>query len=153
MQRSRRITPYPLTWEIPTAAVFGLLLVLALGVQAGRSIANLVAGARWRFVDRADLFATIPDILGGDAAAGLTGLLQDTASIGLLRVCIGVTCVLVLVLSGWLTKIALDRWGPGRLQGMATAAEAETLLGRSRLRRHAQVIRPDLYGRARGTRR
>ena len=31
--------------------------------------------------------------------------------------------------------------------------QAETLLGRSRLRRHAQVIRPDLYGRARGARR
>lgn len=152
MQRSRRTTPYPLTWEIPTGALLALLLVFVLGLQAGRSIANLLAGGPWRFVDRAALFVTVPDLISGDAAAGLTSL-SATAGSHLLWACMAMTCVLLLALAGWLTKVALDRWGPGRLQGMATAAEAETLLGRSRLRRHAQVIRPDLYGRARGARR
>ena len=152
MQRSRRATPYPLTWEVPAAAAVALLLVLALGIQVGRSIANLLAGGGWRFVDRADLFATVPAVLGGDAAAGLTGL-HDMAGSRLLWGSVAGACVVLLAAAGWATKMALDRWGPGRLQGMATAAEAETLLGRSRLRRHAQVIRPDLYGRARGARR
>lgn len=152
MQRSRRSTPYPLTWEVPTAAVFALVLVLVLGLQAGRSISNLLAGGSWRFVNRADLFVTVPGLLRGDAAAGLTSV-AEPANPQLLWACMATTCVLLLALACWLTKVALDRWGPGRLQGMATAADAENLLGRSRLRRHAQVIRPDLYGRARGARR
>lgn len=65
MQRSRRATPYPLTWEIP-AAVAGLLLLLVLGAQIGRSVANLIAGAGWRFVDRTDLVTTVPALLRGE---------------------------------------------------------------------------------------
>ena len=42
-------------------------------------------------------------------------------------------------------KVALGRWGPGRMRGMASRPEAEQLLGRSRLRRNAPIIRPDLY--------
>lgn len=152
MQRSRRTTPYPLTWEIPAAAVAALLLVLVLAVQIGRSTANLIVGAGWRFVDRTDLFITVPALLRGDAGAGLEGLV-NAASPHLLRWCMAGTCAVFLGLAGLLTNVALDRWGPGRLQGMATTAEAEALLGRSRLRRHAHVIRPDLYGRPRGVRR
>lgn len=152
MQRSRRTTPYPLTWEIPTGALLALLLVLVLGLQAGRSIANLLTSGQWRFVDRADMFVTVPALVSGDASAGLTDL-SAPAGTRLLWGCMAATCVLLLVLAGWVTKMALDRWGPGRLQGMATAAEAEALLGRSRLRRHAQVIRPDLYRRAGRARR
>ena len=61
--------------------------------------------------------------------------------------------LLVVAAVGWAVKFGLDRWGPARLRGMATAAEAEVLLGRTRLRRHAKVIRPDLYGAPRGGRR
>ncbi len=52
MQRTRRTTPYPFTWEIPVGIVLGVLLALVLGLQAGRSLANLVAGNGWVFVDR-----------------------------------------------------------------------------------------------------
>lgn len=152
MQRSRRSTPYPLTWEIPTGALLALLLMLVLGLQVGRSIANLLAGGQWRFVDRADLFVTVPGLVAGNAAAGLTDL-PAPAGPHLLWGCMATVCVVLLLLAGWATKIGLDRWGPGRVQGMATTGDAEALLGRSRLRRHAQVIRPDLYGRARGARR
>ena len=53
---------------------------------------------------------------------------------------------LVLLLAATIaaTVWGLRRWGPGRMHGMASAAEAEQLLGISRLRRVAPIIRPDL---------
>ena len=147
MQRSRRTNPYPHTWEIPILGILALLLILLLGLQAGRSMANLLAGNGWAFVPREGLFSSLGGIVGGDAASGLTEL-TEPASVGLMWTCIAVLEVAALVGCGWVGKWALDRWGPGRLQGMATTAQAEALLGRTRLRRHAKVIRPDLYGTA-----
>jgi len=40
---------------------------------------------------------------------------------------------------------AARRWGPGRMKGMASPGEAEQVLGLTRLRRNAPLIRPDLY--------
>ena len=57
--------------------------------------------------------------------------------------------LVIWVAIGFASKAGLDRWGPGRIQGMATRAEAERLLGRTRLRKVAAVVRPDLYGKAR----
>ena len=74
IQRARRANPYPFTWEIPTALVLAVLLALVLGVQLGRSVANLLAGNGWAVVDRAGLFTTLPGILAGHAGAGLAGL-------------------------------------------------------------------------------
>ncbi|HRI97584.1 MAG TPA: hypothetical protein PLZ93_18335, partial [Nocardioides sp.] len=47
----------------------------------------------------------------------------------------------------WVGVWAHQRWGPGRMRGMATAAEAEKLLGVTRLRKVAGILRPDLYGK------
>lgn len=152
MQRSRRTNPYPYTWEIPVGALVAVLLLLVVAVQAGRSVANLAAGNGWSFVDRAALFTTVPPVLAGDAGAGLPEV-PDPATPEVLWTWIALTSVLVLVALGGVIKAGLDRWGPSRLRGMATAAEAESMLGRSRLRRHARVIRPDLYGAPRGGRR
>ena len=44
MQQSRRSNPYPFTWEIPLMLAVTVLLLLVLGVQAGRAGANLAAG-------------------------------------------------------------------------------------------------------------
>jgi hypothetical protein len=152
MQRSRRTTPYPFTWEIPVGTLLAVLLALILGVQAGRSLANLVADNGWVFVDRVALFTTLGPLLGGQADAGLPTVARP-ASVELLWTCIGLVELLVAVAIGWAVKFGLDHWGPARLRGMATAAEAEALLGRTRLRRHAKVIRPDLFGAPRGARR
>jgi hypothetical protein len=152
MQRSRRTTPYPFTWEIPVGALLAVLLALVLGLQAGRSLAILVAGNGWVFVDRVALFSTLGPLLSGQADAGLPPVIRP-ASVALLWTCIGIVELLAIVAIGWAVKVGLDRWGPARLRGMATAAEAEALLGRTRLRRHARVIRPDLYGAPHGGRR
>ena len=145
MQRTRRTTPYPFTWEIPVGIVLAMLLALVLGLQAGRSLANLVAGNGWVFLDRMALFTTLGPLLSGQAGAGLPAVTRP-ASVELLWTCVGLVELLVIVVIGWAVKLGLGRWGPARLRGMATAAQAEALLGRTRLRRHAKVIRPDLYG-------
>lgn len=145
MQRLRRTNPYPHTWEIPVVGVIAVLFLLLLGLQAGRSVANVLAGNGWVFVPREGLFTSLGGIVDGDPASGLTGV-SDPASTVLMWWCIAFLELVVLVGCLWVGKWALDRWGPGRLQGMASTAQAEALLGRTRLRQHAKVIRPDLYG-------
>lgn len=152
MQRSRRTNPYPFTWEIPVFLFTAVAFLLLMGVQVGRSIANLIAGNGWVFVERPKLITSLSGVLSGHADADLPGLLSPAAP-GLVWTCIGVVELLVMIGCAVGLKWGLNRWGPGRLHGMATPAEAEALLGRTRLRKHAKVIRPDLYGSPRGGRR
>ena len=149
MQRSRRHDPYPFTWEIPTTIIAGVLLVLILGIHIGRAAANLLAGAGWTWPNREELFRSLPAILSGDGAAGLPRAFHGGAGQSALWTSIGVCELLLLILLGWAFKIGLDHWGPHRVQGMATRAQAEQMLGRTRLRKASAVIRPDLYGKQR----
>lgn len=144
MQSSRRRNPYPQTWEVPLAVMVSLALALVLGVHSGRGVANLIGGNRWEFVDRAELLTSLPAVLAGRADAGLAGL-SSPAPPGLLWGCIAVVEVLVLALSGLALRAGRGQWGPSRVQGTATRAEMEELAGVARLRRHASLIRPDLY--------
>lgn len=152
MQRSRRTNPYPFTWEIPVFLFTAVLFLLLMGLQTGRSIANLIAGSGWVFVERPKLITSLGGVLAGHSDVGLSGL-TSPATPGLLWTCIGVVELLVLIGCVVGLKWGLARWGPGRLHGMATRTEAETLLGQTRLRKHAKVIRPDLYGSPKGGRR
>lgn len=149
MQRSRRHDPYPFTWEIPAAIIVSSLLILVLGIHIGRAVANLLAGAGWGWPDRKELFSSLPGILGGDSGAGLPRSLRGGAGQTALWTSIGAFELLLLILLGWAFKIGLDRWGPHRVQGMATRAQAEQMLGRTRLRKASAVVRPDLYGKQR----
>lgn len=151
-QRSRRTNPYPFTWEIPVFLFTAVAFLLLMGAQVGRSIANLIAGNGWVFVERPKLITSLGGVLTGHADAGLSGLISP-AALGLVWTCIGVVELLVLIGCAVGLKWGLDRWGPGRLHGMAGQAEAEALLGRTRLRKHAKVIRPDLDGSPKGGRR
>ena len=107
-----------------------MLLVLALGVQLGRAIANLLAGAGWHLPPRIDLFNSLPAVLAGDPAAGLpaalTGDRLTGSAVGVHR-----ASPTLVLLAGCvvLIKVGLDRWGPGRMKGMASRREAEQLLG------------------------
>lgn len=149
MQRARRNDPYPFTWEIPAAIFAGVLLVLVLGVHLARAVANLLGGAGWGWPVREELFRSLPGILGGDSGAGLPSVFRGGVGRTALWTSIGITELLLLILLGWALKIGLDRWGPHRVQGMATRTEAERMLGRTRLRKASAVVRPDLYGKER----
>jgi hypothetical protein len=148
-QQSRRHDPYPWTWEIPLSIVLVILMVLACGVHLGRGIANVMAGAGWTFPGRVELFRSLPAVLGGDARAGLDGLNGPMSSPSAVWTWVVVTEVMLLAVSVFVLKLVLDRWGPGRLRGMASRGEAERLLGVTRLRKVRSVVRPDLYGKNR----
>lgn len=149
MQQSRRTNPYPLTWEIPCAVMVAVLLLLVLGVHAGRAAANLLAGGGITWPASDTLIISLPGVLGGDAAAGLTPQPDLVAAPRATQVWIAITETIALALMLWAATMSWVRWGPGRMRGMATRAEVENLLGRRRLRRCASVIRPDLYGKDR----
>jgi hypothetical protein len=144
-QRSRRHDPYPWTWEIPLVTVLAILVLISFGAHLGRAIANLVAGSDWRFPNRVDLFSSLPGVLSGDAAAGLIDLDGPVASSSSLLTCVAATELILLTVTLLLLKLGLDRWGPGRMRGVASAGEAERLLGLTRLRRNRRTVRPDLY--------
>lgn len=144
-QQERRQTPTAWSWEIPTAVTLAAVVVLALGAQLGRSLAVLASGQGWVWPRPSRLLGSVPGVFGGDATAGIEHSLAGVPALAgwVLTVEAG-----VLVLLVWVTGWAIRSYGPGRLQGMASAAEAERLLGRSRLWRTRRVIRPDLYGHA-----
>jgi hypothetical protein len=73
-QQARRRDPYPWTWEVPAGVVVMILLVLVCGIHLGRAIANVLAGAGWALPGRIELFRSLPEVLLGDAGAGLTGV-------------------------------------------------------------------------------
>ena len=143
MQLERRQNPYPLTWEVPAGILATAGLALVAGAHLGRGIANWFAGAGWHWPQPAALLTSLPAVLVGDADAGLTRLAGASPGQVLGWV---VTVEALMVVAGAALAIAgLRRWGPARLKGMATPAEAETALGLSRLRRVRAIIRPDLH--------
>ncbi|QOK24185.1 hypothetical protein IGS73_07450 [Janibacter indicus] len=148
MQRSRRTNPYPFTWEIPIGIVLGVLLLILLGFHAGRAMANLTAGAGLTLTPRQTLLTSVPGLIAGDAGAGLEPRPAPVAGAGLLWLWTLLVQALNLVLIGWGSRIAWQRWGPGRVEGVATRTELDQLLGLGRLRKVAPVVRPDLYAKA-----
>jgi hypothetical protein len=153
-QRLRRQDPYPWTWEMPLAAILAVLVLISSGVHLGRAVANVFAGCDWRFPSRVNLLSSLPAVLRGDAGAGLVDLHGPGASPSSLLMCVTATELILLTTSVVLIKWGLDRWGPGRMRGVASSSEAERLLGVARLRRSRRIVRPDLYRKRRhGVRR
>jgi len=146
MQQSRRTTPYPYTWEIPLTATITVVLTLVLAAHTARTLANVLAGAGWDFTPHAALFTALPDILGGNARAGLGP--GPAASPALLYTSVVLVEVVTVMLIVWAVIAGMRQWGPARVRGMATRAEADTLLGLGRLRKVAPVVRPDLHRKA-----
>jgi hypothetical protein len=147
LQTDRRRDPYPFTWEIPVGILTGWLLLASLGVHAARAIANWTAGAGWTWPEGKNLFTSLPKVLAGDPTAGLT-LQHPAAGTAALYGWIVTLQLLLLAATIAATVWGLRRWGTGRMHGMASAQEAERILGISRLRRVAPIIRPDLTGSA-----
>jgi len=158
MQRERRRDPYPWTWEIPVAVMMATLFVIVIGIQLGRTVANLLAGAGWTWPDAnagafpspigTAFWSSLPGVLAGHSDTGLprptpTGL----AGPRLMWTSLALTELTLLTATIWVGVHAYQRWGPGRMRGMATPAEAQKILGATRLRKVAGIVRPDLYGK------
>lgn len=167
MQRERIRTPYPWTWEIPAAATCLVLTGLIFGIQIGRTLANVVAGAglTWPASDLATggapvptpspigvtFWTSLPGVLTGDASAGLAAPLgseppPELAEPWLVWASVAATELLILGTAAWACLQYYLRRGPGHMHGMASHAQAEQLLGLRRIRRVAALVRPDLYG-------
>ena len=144
MQRDRVQDLYPWTWETPLAVVCGLVVVGVVACQLGRSVANWFAGAGWRWPTPDRLVSSVPGVLAGDAAAGLPGVPQ-AANAATLWGWLTVVGLLMIAATAVIGLLAWRRWGPGRMRGMASIAEAHELLGEDRLYRVRHVVRPDLY--------
>ena len=110
MRRNEHRDPYPLTWELPAAAVALLLVTLVVGAHLGRAAANVLAGRGLAFPAQADVLRSVPRLLGGDADAGLSGLVGAPPSRTLLWAAIAVVEVLLLVACGWLTKTGVQQF-------------------------------------------
>ena len=148
MQRERVQDQYPWTWEIPLAVVCAIVVLGVAVCQLGRSFANWFAGAGWRWPAAGDLVTSLPGLLAGDAAAGLSGV-QHAASAAALWGWLTVVGLLTITASTLACVWAWRQWGPERMRGMATITEAHELLGEDRLRKVRHVVRPDLYPSAR----
>lgn len=144
MQRERVQDQYPWTWEVPLAAVCAVLVVEGAAIQLARSLANWFAGAGWRWPTPVRLVTSVPGLLAGDSAAGLPGIHHAANAAVLWGWLIGVNVFVVISLTAC-GFTAWSLWGPGRMRGMATVAEAHELLGRERLWGVRDVVRPDLY--------
>ncbi len=153
LQSGRAKDPYPFTWEIPAAAFAVWVLLAVLAAHTGRALANITAGAGWTWPSSRALFTSLPALLAGDPRAGLASL-GGAASPAALAGWIITVEVLLLAATIAGSVWAARRWGPGRMKGMASRAEAEAVLGITRLRNTARIIRPDLFpsGPTRGIR-
>ena len=140
--------PYPFTWEIPLAAIAACGMVFAVGVQSGRAIACLLAGEGFRWPPTAEFFGSLGGVLTGDLGAGLAQPVAGVPATLLVTTIVG-TELLLFAVMGWVGWELASRWGPAVPKGMATAGEAERLLGRSRLWRSRRIVRPDLFARRR----
>lgn len=131
LQQDRRANPYPWTWELPLAGVVSAILVFILGLHLAFGLAHWTRGDGWVFSGRLQLFSAIPRVL------------RETISDGwILAWVLGVELLLVCALV-WALFKSMNRWGSGRVHGMASPSDAATLLGIERLRKNAHVIRPD----------
>lgn len=144
IQRARRVDPYPATWEVPLGIVAGSLAATLLALHLARAVANWLTGGRWELTPVAEWITAVPGIVSGDAGAGLKDPV-DVAGPVLLWLLIVVhelaTVAALVVVGIWSWR----RFKPAVL-GVASAEETEQMLGLSRLRANAGIIRPDLYG-------
>src|SRR3954451_9172560 len=134
----------PASWEIPAAAALAWLAAAALLLPAGRGVAAMLAGGGWVWpTDGPALASSVGGLLVGDPDTGLdatrAAALPGTPAV---YAVIAVLLVAFLIASGgavWAGRRVL-----GTPTGMADRRHVEQVLGRSRLRRAAAVVRPDL---------
>lgn len=146
IQLDRRTDLIPWTWEPFVGVVVAYLLTVLVTAQLARATSYLLAGHGWRWpASEAQLTSSLA-IFAAHSSNGLPGRnvpqISPTLLITVLATfeALGLVALTVAIVGVFL------RWGPTRMAGMASRSNAHDLLGMTRIRRHASVIRPDLYG-------
>jgi hypothetical protein len=150
MQAQRR-DPQPMSrgGELALVMAAAALLLLALAALLGLGLASAVWGSGWVWPRGSDTIgAVLGGIMGGHPGAGLPRPLQaHVPGSAVVYGCIAGTELLMLTLAGTAGWLFWRYHRPGDARrGMATRAEAEQVLGLSRLRSTKAIIRPDLHG-------
>lgn len=146
LQRPRRIYPHNPSWEVPVIAVMVWLVAALVTTHLARTLANLTVGVGWVWTNGGELITSFGPILAGNAGAGLDANVAAAPAIWL-WLWLAVTHIALAAVT---IKVSLRAWnkiGGGRVLGMATAEEAESLLGERRLYKVRFIIRPDLYSK------
>lgn len=146
MQVDRRKESIPWTWEPFVGGLVLYVFVALLAAQIARGTAYLCAGDGFRWPTADAQVSSAFAVFAGRSAAGLPGTGVPVIDTTWLYTCLVAFEVVATTALIWAGIAAFRCWGPARMLGMATRAEAYKLLGIARLRRHSAVIRPDLHG-------
>jgi hypothetical protein len=149
-QRERRRNPYPWTWEPAATVVTVLGVVVVVGLQTGRTLANGLATGHWQVATPDTWAVTAPDLLAGDAAAGLEPRPHLVTSPAILWTLTALVEAVLLALTVLVLRWGWRRWSPWRPHGFASPADVDRVLGLPRLRRTAHLVRPDLHHQKKG---
>lgn len=133
---------YPWTWEPAAGALAALLVTGILSLQIGRALVLAIAGVGWFWPASSSLITSSWGIITGDLTAGLPPLQLTQTSAWFAW---AAAATIFAAATAALFVLAV-RWRSSTVhKGMASATQAERLLGVSRLKTHRAVIRPDLY--------
>lgn len=147
-QRHRDPVPLSSGGEIAFVILAAVLLVLALAALAGLAVATAWFGGGWVWPHGSDTIGhVLAGLLTGHPGAGLpTADLARVPSRVAVYTCIAIAelIALAVLIAG---AAALHRWvRPGDARrGMASRWQAQQVLGITRLRANARLIRPDLH--------
>lgn len=150
MPQQRLRDPQPLArgGEVAFVIVAGALLLLGLAALTGLGAAAAVFGAGWVWPDGVDQIGQVlRGVLSGHPGWGLPESLQEgVPGRAAVYSCIAVSELVMLSVVGTTGVLFWRSHRPGDARrGMATRAEAQQVLGRSRLRRARHLLRPDLF--------
>jgi hypothetical protein len=149
-QRQRDPQPLSRGGEVAFVALATVVLLLGIAALTGLGVAAAVFGGGWVWPNGQDHVGPVLEgLLTGHPGRALSPRQQlQLPSSALMYVCVGV-CELLLLAGAAVCAVAFARYrrpaGVGR--GMATRGEARQVLGASRLRQAAPLLRPDLSKR------
>ena len=149
MQAQRR-DPQPMSrgGELALVMAAAALLLLALAALLGLGLASAVWGSGWVWPHGSDTIgAVLGGIMGGHPGDGLPSPLQaHVPGRAVVYSAVAGAELLMLTVTGTAGVLFWRYHRPGDARrGMATRAEAEQVLGLSRLRSTKAIIRPDLH--------
>jgi hypothetical protein len=147
-QRNRDRQPIGRGGEIALVALILIVFSLALAALAGLGFAAALVGGGWVWPHGSQTIGhVVGGLLTGHHGNGLPPqLARRVPGAGAVYVCVIAAELLLITLAsgGGVVYARYRRPGDAR-GGMATRAEAEQVLGVSRLRRAKTIIRPDLH--------